>query len=171
MREANEPGPLSCTPAELDAIAQRSFEGPDHHPMHYLTKEELHYLQIPEGSLNERERREIQSHVEGTYQFLLQIPWTDDLKNLAMYARLHHEKLDGSGYPLGLKGDEIPVQARLMTIADIFDALTAADRPYKPAVPPDQALDIIQTEAKQGLLDAELVRVFVESQVYKQILR
>ena len=170
VRAANEPAPLACAPAELDDIAHRVFDGPDGTPTPYLAPEELVYLQIPHGTLDSKERYEIQSHVEQTYQFLLQIPWTDDLKNLARYARGHHEKLDGSGYPLGLRGDEIPVQTRLMTIADIFDALTASDRPYKKAVTPDAALEIIEAEARAGMLDADLVRVLVESQVYRQIL-
>jgi HD-GYP domain-containing protein (c-di-GMP phosphodiesterase class II) len=170
VRAANEPAPLACTPEELDDIAHRQFDGPDGKPTPYLAPEELVYLQIPHGTLDATERYEIQSHVEQTYQFLLQIPWTDNLKNLARYAYGHHEKLDGSGYPLGLKGEEIPVQTRLMTIADIFDALTASDRPYKRAVAPDVALDIIQGEARAGQLDVDLVRVLVESQVYRQIL-
>ena len=85
-----------------------------------------------------------------TYQFLINIPWTGDLGSLAMFASSHHEKLDGSGYPRRLKGDEIPVQVRMMTIADIFDALTESDRPYKKAVPADKALDIIRAEARRG---------------------
>jgi HD-GYP domain-containing protein (c-di-GMP phosphodiesterase class II) len=171
VRAANEPKPLSCSPSDLDDIARHVFDGPDNRPMHYLEPGELQYLQIAQGTLDEQERREIQSHVKQTYQFLLQIPWTDDLKNLARYAYGHHEKLDGSGYPRRIKGDEIPVQTRIMTIADIFDALTASDRPYKQAVSPDTALDIIRTEADAGMLDADLVRVLLESQVYRRILR
>lgn len=170
VRSANEPADLEYPPAELDAIASRTFPGTDGSTMPYLTADELRYLQIPHGTLDERERGEIQSHVEQTYHFLLQIPWTDDLKNLALYAYGHHEKLDGSGYPRRIKGDQIPVQTRLMTIADIFDALTASDRPYKSAVSPDKALDVIQSEARAGMLDPELVRVMVESRVYQRIL-
>ena len=167
---ANEPGKPTDTPDGLAEIARHTFIDVDNRPAPYLTGEELHYLQIPSGTLDEREHREAQSHVEQTYQFLRQIPWTDNLKNLARYAGGHHEKLDGSGYPRGLKGDEIPVQTRLVTIADIFDALTEGDRPYRRAIPPEKALDMIQEEAKAGQLDADLVRVLVESQVYKAIL-
>ncbi|HMC55921.1 MAG TPA: HD domain-containing phosphohydrolase [Gemmatimonadaceae bacterium] len=167
---ANEPGPTPHSADELDAIARHSFAVGDG-PRPYLMQDELAFLKIPLGTLDHDERREVQSHVEQTYRFLLQIPWTDDLRNLATYARGHHEKLDGSGYPRRLQGADIPVQTRLMTIADIFDALTAWDRPYKNAIPPDRALDILQEEARNGQLDADLVRVLVESKVYTEILR
>jgi HD-GYP domain-containing protein (c-di-GMP phosphodiesterase class II) len=171
VRTANEPAVLPQEPlAELLDIAKRTFELPDRSVMPYLTPDELHYLQLPYGTLDEHERAEIESHVEETYQFLARIPWTDDLKNLAIYASAHHEKLDGSGYPRRLKATEIPIQPRILTIADIFDALTAADRPYKRAVAPETALEIIQSEATAGRLDVDLVQILVDSQVYKRIL-
>ncbi len=171
VRRANEPSILPEKGiAILDDIARRTFTGPDGELMPYLTDDELHYLSIPKGSLDERERREIESHVEQTYRFLIQIPWTRDLKNVAEIAYGHHEKLDGRGYPRGIRGDEIPVQTRIMTIADIFDALTAADRPYKRALSPDRALDILVTEAKQGMLDYELVTLLIESRIYEKVL-
>ena len=136
----------------------------------YLTPEELRFLQIPYGTLDDAERAEVESHAEQTYRFLARIPWTDDLGNLGDFALSHHEKLDGSGYPRGLKGDEIPVQVRMITIADIFDALTEQNRPYKPAVPAEKALDIIRAEATAGRLDRDLVDIMIESQVYRRIL-
>ena len=169
--DANEPLPHPHAPTTLDAVARHTFRGAEGETLPFLTSEELHYLRIPQGTLDERERHEIESHVENTYQFLLQIPWTDDLKNVPTIAYGHHEKLDGSGYPRGLRGHEIPVQTRILTIADIFDALTAADRPYKYAVTPERALDILRSEARAGMLDRDLVDVLVESQVYRQILR
>ena len=135
-----------------------------------LAEEELRFLTIPRGSLDERERREIESHVEQTYRFLSQIPWTDELRNVAEIAYGHHEKLDGRGYPRGLRSEQIPVQTRIMTIADIFDALTASDRPYKAAVPTERALDIIVSEAKDGMLDPDLVEVLIQSGLYRKIL-
>jgi HD-GYP domain-containing protein (c-di-GMP phosphodiesterase class II) len=170
VREANEPQPLTCSPAELEDIAARSFRGINDEWTSYLTPEELDYLLIPHGSLDTRERDEVESHAERTYLFLSSIPWTDDLTNVAKYAGGHHEKLDGSGYPLGLKGDEIPIQTRLITIADIFDALTAWDRPYKKAMQPVEALSLLEEEARRGQLDADLVGVLVESRVYERIL-
>jgi HD-GYP domain-containing protein (c-di-GMP phosphodiesterase class II) len=170
VQEANEPHPLTCSPAELEDIAARSFRTINDEWKSYLTPEELDYLLIPDGSLDTRERDEVESHAERTYLFLSSIPWTEDLNNVARYAGGHHEKLDGSGYPLGLRGDEIPLQTRLITIADIFDALTAWDRPYKKAMPASEALSLLEEEARNGQLDADLVRVLVESHVYERIL-
>jgi HD-GYP domain-containing protein (c-di-GMP phosphodiesterase class II) len=171
VREANEPHPLACSPEELEAIARRSFRGVKDKPTPYLTEEELDHLLIPNGTLDTRERDEVESHVQRTHLFLSRIPWTDDLSNVAAYARGHHEKLDGSGYPRGLRGDQIPLQTRLITIADIFDALTASDRPYKKALPPAEALSLLEEDARRGQLDADLVRVLAESHVYEGILR
>jgi HD-GYP domain-containing protein (c-di-GMP phosphodiesterase class II) len=171
VRAANEPTVQSESASpELQAIAGRRFERPDHTEMSYLTPDELHYLQIPRGTLNERERAEFESHVESTYQYLIGIPWTRDLKNLATYAYQHHERLDGTGYPRKLTGEDIPLQSRLITIADIFDALTAADRPYKPAVPPEKALEMLQVEANAGGLDSELVRIMTDSRIYLKVV-
>lgn len=168
---ANQP---SVLPAErmavLDDLARRTFRDLRGEQVPYLAEEELRFLTIPRGSLDERERREIESHVEQTYRFLSQIPWTDDLRNVAEIAYGHHEKLDGRGYPRGLRSEQIPVQTRIMTIADIFDALTASDRPYKAAVPTERALDIIVSEAKEGMLDPDLVEVLIQSGLYRKIL-
>jgi HD-GYP domain-containing protein (c-di-GMP phosphodiesterase class II) len=131
---------------------------------------ELKNLQIARGSLNESERKEIESHVSHTFNFLKQIPWTRDLSRVPEFAHGHHEKLTGGGYPLGIDAHRIPVQTRVMTIADIYDALTASDRPYKKAVPYDKALDILHAEAKRGVIDAELLSVFIEAEVPKRAL-
>jgi HD-GYP domain-containing protein (c-di-GMP phosphodiesterase class II) len=168
---ANEPTILpERAAAELDALAALTFAGPDGTPLPYLTEEELAYLRIPKGSLTEGERREIESHVEQTYRFLVQIPWTGDLRNVAEIAYGHHEKLNGRGYPRGVPGERLPPQTRMMTVADIFDALTASDRPYKRAVTAERAIDILHMEARDGLLDTELVETMVESGVYRRIL-
>src|SRR5207249_2616205 len=126
-----------------------------------LTADEASVLAITRGSLTDVERREIQQHVVHTFQFLAQIPWTRELRRIPEIARSHHEKLDGSGYPLGKRAVDIPIQSRMMTIADIFDALTATDRPYKAAVPIAVALDILGHEAKAGTLDRALLEVFI----------
>src|SRR5262249_4935933 len=101
---------------------------------------------------------------------LSHIPWTDDLKHLATFAYGHHEKLNGSGYPQRLKAADIPIQTRIITLADIFDALTEPDRPYKPAVSVDRALDILHKEVDMGLLDGDLVRIATESGAFRQVL-
>ena len=109
----------------------------------------MEYLSIRKGSLTEEERNEINEHVKHTYEFLKTLPWTSEFRKVPEIAWAHHEKLDGSGYPRKLVGREnIPVQSRMMTISDIYDALTAIDRPYKKSVPVERALDILVDEAK-----------------------
>jgi HD-GYP domain-containing protein (c-di-GMP phosphodiesterase class II) len=124
-----------------------------------ITPEEAHILSS-RAEASEEEYRQIQSHVEHTFQFLSQIPWTKELRHVPDIARAHHEKLDGSGYPEGRRGTEIPIQSRMMTIADIFDALTASDRPYKSAVSVERALDILAHERRVGAIDAALLELF-----------
>ncbi len=113
-----------------------------------LTAEEAAVLEIPRGSLTPEEYREIQSHVTHTIHFLSQIPWTRELARVAEIAGAHHETLDGSGYPYGRRAEAIPVPSRIMTIADIYDALAALDRPYKKAVPPARALETLEAERR-----------------------
>jgi HD-GYP domain-containing protein (c-di-GMP phosphodiesterase class II) len=105
-------------------------------------------LSLPKGCLTPDERRQIEEHVVDSYSFLVLIPWTRDLSGVPAIAHGHHEKLDGSGYPMGLRGPQISVQTRILTICDIWDALTAGDRPYKKAVPVEQALDLMQEECQ-----------------------
>jgi HD-GYP domain-containing protein (c-di-GMP phosphodiesterase class II) len=124
-------------------------------------------LLIPRGTLSAEERREIESHVSHTFTFLYQIAWIDDLGGVPEIAHAHHEKLDGTGYPRGLKADQIPIQSRMMTVCDIYDALTAMDRAYKKSVSDTRALDILKLEVKEGKLDKNLVDLFIESGVYK----
>jgi HD-GYP domain-containing protein (c-di-GMP phosphodiesterase class II) len=171
VRTANEPSILPEESAGiLREIAEERFEQVDGQHAPILEPEELAFLSIPKGSLDDTERLEIESHVTQTYRFLVQIPWTADLSGVAEIAYGHHEKLDGRGYPRQVTGREIPVQTRMMTIADIFDALTASDRPYKRALGAERALDILNMEARDGMLDAELVELLIESKVYAEIL-
>ncbi len=137
----------------------------------YLSPDEVRLLLIPKGSLDASERLQIESHVVHTFNFLRQIPWTKGLRNIPGIARAHHEKLDGSGYPYKLRADEIPLPAKMMTICDIYDALTAADRPYKRAVPVERALGILKDCAKAGEVDTELVTYFIEAKVYERTNR
>jgi HD-GYP domain-containing protein (c-di-GMP phosphodiesterase class II) len=158
---ANEPAVLAedCAAGVRD-LAARAFVDPlgEHHTV--ITPEEAQILSIPRGSLTEEEYRQIQSHVVHTFEFLRQIPWTKELRHVPDIARAHHEKLDGSGYPEGRRGTEIPIQSRMMTIADIFDALTASDRPYKSAISVERALDILAHEQRVGAIDAALLDLF-----------
>jgi HD-GYP domain-containing protein (c-di-GMP phosphodiesterase class II) len=165
---ANEPTVLPAKRfEELSALARRTYEDTAGKTRSYLTDEEMRYLTIPKGSLDETERLEIESHVTHTYRFLQQIPWTRELQHIPIIAYGHHEKLDGRGYPRHVTGEAIPIQTRMMTISDIYDALTAADRPYKSAVAAARALDIMAEEVKAGQLDRELYRLFVDAKVYE----
>ena len=113
-------------------------------PRALITPDEVRMLSVPKGSLDDSERRQIESHVIHSFNFLSQIPWTKDIKNIPTIARAHHEKLNGTGYPYKLSAAEIPFQSKMMTISDIYDALSASDRPYKKAVPTERALDILK---------------------------
>ena len=167
---ANEPTILEKGGFEyLKDIANCSFHIDDRSHGLYLTDIELSALSVSRGSLTAAEVNEIQSHVSHTYEFLRKIPWGRKLANVPHIAAKHHEKLDGTGYPTASEANEIPIQSRMMAITDIFDALTAADRPYKKAVPQEKALDILNMEVKSGKLDPNLFQVFVESQVFLQV--
>jgi len=119
-------------------------------------------LSIERGTLNEMERNHINAHAALSFDYLSKIPWSPDLAQIPCIAGRHHEKLDGSGYPKGFFADKIPHQVRILTIADIFDALTATDRPYKRARSVDDAVGLLRREADEGKLDGDLVELFAE---------
>ncbi len=165
--ESNEPTVLpDGNFDELLQYADHFYRDLDDTVRPYLTSNEVRFLTSRKGSLDESERRKIENHVNSTYHFLLQIPWTSELQDIPRIAYGHHEKLNGGGYPQGVRGDDIPIQTRMMTIADIFDALTASDRPYKRAVPSESALNILSSEVTDGMLDADLFKIFHEARVY-----
>jgi len=168
--QANEPTVLAEGSFEaLEAIGHRTFVDFDGRTRPLLEDHELQFLMIRRGNLDEQERREIESHVTHTYRFLEQIPWTRELQAIPRIAYAHHEKLNGRGYPNRVTGVEIPVQARIMTIADIYDALTATDRPYKRAVPRQRALDILSMEAREGTIDPALLETFIGARVFETV--
>ena len=159
---ANEPTVMAEDVASrIQNLAVATFLDHLGEPQTVITPEEAQILSIPRGSLTTEEFKQIQSHVVHTYQFLVQIPWTKELRRVPEIARSHHEKLNGSGYPNRISAAEIPVQSKMMTISDIFDALTASDRPYKSAVPLDRALDILGFERKAGAVDGDLLELFI----------
>ena len=131
-----------------------------------LTEAEAAALRVARGTLTPEEFRQIQNHAQMSYEFLRQIPWTANLGQVPHLARSHHERGDGSGYPQGLAHSEIPLGAKLMGIADVYDALTASDRPYKRALSPELALRILRQEAALGKLDKDALDVFIEREVY-----
>jgi HD-GYP domain-containing protein (c-di-GMP phosphodiesterase class II) len=171
VMRANEPTVLEeGVAAELREIRDYAYRELDGTLNGLITDADLLALSVRKGSLTPDERREIQSHVTHTRDFLAVLPWPPELAGVPEIAGAHHEKLDGSGYPEGLVGEQIPLASRVMTVCDIYDALTAMDRPYKKAMPIDRALSILQDEARQGLLDTDMVNVFIESRIYQQTL-
>jgi HD-GYP domain-containing protein (c-di-GMP phosphodiesterase class II) len=165
---SNEPSVLAEEPSRiLDEILGKTFREEDGTALPLLHDDEYKKLKIKKGSLDEKEREEIESHVTHTFRFLSTIPWTKEMRDIPRIAYGHHEKLDGEGYPRRIPGTEIPIQTRMMTVSDIFDALTASDRPYKRAVPAQKALDILGIEVKEKKLDADLVKVFVEAKIWE----
>lgn len=168
----NEPAVVSNDfDAEVKQVVDQStrlkvedFEGKE---LTVLTPKEIENLAVPRGSLNEAERKIIQSHVTHTFNFVKNIPWPAEYANIPDISGKHHEMLDGSGYPWGVKADDIPMGARIMAVADVFDALAASDRPYKKALPLEKILAILQSEADQGKLDKDIVKVFLDKQLFE----
>jgi len=168
--QANEPTVLPEGNFDrLIDIGRYTFPDPRGVERNLLTPEEIRFLSIPKGSLDPAERQQIESHVVHSFNFLMQIPWTREIRGIPMIARAHHEKLNGTGYPYQLKSDEIPVQAKVMTVCDIFDALSASDRPYKKAVSPQRALEILEMSVRDKELDPVLFNLFVEAKIYERM--
>ncbi len=175
LQELNEPDVVLTrefqafseeTSAQLAALSQYTYRDIDGVIKPLITQEEMAQLLVPRGNLTPQERLGIEAHVTHTYHFLKRIPWTKHLKDVPTIAYGHHEKLDGSGYPQGLKQEEIPIQTQMLTIADIYDALTASDRPYKRRLPLDTALKILRHEATKNKINSDLVELFEQRQVY-----
>jgi hypothetical protein len=146
----------------LQQLARRTWRDARGHEHPMLTSWEIENLCIRRGTLNELEWENMRSHAAASRVYLERIPWSSELSRIPCIAGAHHEKLDGSGYPEGLLAGAILPQVRMLTIADIFDALTAADRPYRRAAPPERAISILKEEAGQGKLDLQLVELFAE---------
>lgn len=165
---ANEPTVMPEDKATvLEFLSKQTYYDISGRPHPMLEPQEFRFLSIRKGTLDAQERLEMESHVTHSFHFLTKIPWTPVMKHIPEIAYGHHEKLDGSGYPRGLSGEQIPVQVRMMTISDIYDALTASDRPYKRAVTAATALDILHEEAGQNKLDRGLLDIFVTKRIYE----
>jgi len=134
----------------------------------FLSADELENLTIRAGTLTQSERATINYHVSATIRMLEQLPWPKHLKNVPEYAGGHHERMDGKGYPRGLTREQMSWQARIMGIADIFEALTSGDRPYKGAMTLSQALAILARFRDNGHIDPDLYDVFVNSEIYRK---
>ena len=165
---ADEPSVLAVEmSASIESLRGLEYRDVEGRLVSLVPEAEIACLAIPRGSLTPLEREEIESHVTQTFRFLSKIPWTRDLSRVPEWAYAHHEKLDGSGYPRHLQADKIPVPVRMLTICDIFDALAARDRPYKRAVPAEEALAMLDAHAKKGAVDPDLLQIFVGAGVWK----
>jgi HD-GYP domain-containing protein (c-di-GMP phosphodiesterase class II) len=167
IRTANNPTVLEDgTFDHIQTISKEPLDVTGCDILTLLSPEEAQRLGIRRGSLSPAERREIESHATHSYNYLKRIPWTEELVRVPEIAHAHHEKLNGKGYPQGLAGDAVCIEARILTICDIWDALTASDRPYKKAVPTAKALSILDSEAEHGALDPDLLALFVDNRCY-----
>lgn len=168
IEEKNRPGFVSDDDKRiLSEISQKTYMDPGGHLKHYLTRPEMENLIINRGNLTQVERENMDSHVLYTWDILSEIPFTKELKNVPFFASMHHERLDGSGYPFKYSSDKVPIQARILAIADIYDALTAQDRPYKKPIPRGKALDILEEMVDSGQLDREIFITFIKNKIYE----
>jgi HD-GYP domain-containing protein (c-di-GMP phosphodiesterase class II) len=153
----------------LNKLANTTYANESGESRPILSPEEHQTLSVRRGSLTPYEYKQIQRHAQLSFEFLQRISWTSEFSSVPELAYCHHEKLNGTGYPRGITAEQIPLRARMMTVADIFDALTASDRPYKKAMPADRALQILELEARNGLLDPDVVELFIERAVYRVV--
>lgn len=151
----------------IRAIAARTWTDVQGQAQTLLTEDEVNNLSIVAGTLTPAEREIINHHIVSTISLLKQLPWPDHLARVTEYAGGHHERMDGKGYPNGLKREQMSVQARMMGIADIFEALTASDRPYKKAMPLSQGMAIMRRMKETQHIDPDLFDVFVKHGIYK----
>ncbi|MCG6946700.1 MAG: GAF domain-containing protein [Deltaproteobacteria bacterium] len=153
----------------IEKIQTKSFRNARGEVRAYLSEAEVHHLSLPSGNLTGKEFQEVRGHVLQTLNIINKIPFTNDLERIPVIAAAHHEKLDGSGYPLGLTASDITIQARILGIADVYDALTASDRPYRGAMPVQEALQHLIKEVEEGKLDRNLVDLFVRKKLYEGV--
>ncbi|WIM05467.1 MAG: GAF domain-containing protein [Candidatus Nitricoxidivorans perseverans] len=154
-----------------DIAASRKWRNVESVEADFLTAEEVENFTIRSGTLTQRERETINYHIVATIKMLEQLPWPRHLEKVPEYAGGHHERMDGKGYPKGLTRDQMSVQARIMGIADIFEALTARDRPYKLGMKLSQAMGILAGFSRNGHIDPDLFEVFVREKVYLKYAR
>lgn len=136
-----------------------------------LSESDINNLSISRGTLNEDERMQIQNHVKHTLTMLETLPYPDNLKHIPEIAGSHHERMDGKGYPRGKKKDELSLQARILAIADIFEALTSSDRPYKKPKKLREVLSIMDKMACDGHIDPDIFKLFVKDKIYLKYAR
>ena len=167
VRRLNIPRGLSPQDkARLDALRAVRFRDPDGEEEALLTDAEHENLAIARGNLTAAERKQIEQHIVDTWEILKRIPWPRHFRSVANIAACHHEKINGSGYPWKLRGDEIPFGGQILAIVDIYEALTAKDRPYKPPIPVEKALEIVQECVDRGDLNPKIWKLFLDRRIY-----
>jgi hypothetical protein len=149
-----------------DIGTNRNWRNPAGVDAEFLTAEEIENLAIHSGTLTAKERETINHHIVATNKMLEALPWPRHLQRVPEYAGGHHERMDGTGYPKGLTREQMSLQARMMGIADIFEALTAQDRPYKSGMMLSQAIEIMKKFSKNGHIDPDLFEVFIRQGVH-----
>jgi HD-GYP domain-containing protein (c-di-GMP phosphodiesterase class II) len=157
--------------ARIDAIASRQWVTPEGKQEAFLSNEEVQNLKIGRGTLTVREREIINNHVSVTIKMLESLPYPKHLRRVPEYAGGHHERMNGTGYPMGLTRDQMSIPARMVAIADVFEALTASDRPYKKAMSLSQALSILGQMKLDGHVDPDLFDVFMHDKIYIKYAR
>jgi len=170
IKQCNNPGEFLEDEkiSRLEEISEMTWIDFDGNEQTFLNHDEVLNLSIRRGSITESERKKMQNHAAVTLKMLQKIPFTKKLKNIPLYAGAHHEFINGGGYPLGLKGDEIPFEGKIMCVTDIAEALTASDRPYKKAMPLEVVYRILREMADKGELDKELVEFFISEEVFSK---
>ena len=171
LRKSNTGGE-AMAPEDIQRVrdigSERTWRNPEGVLTDFLSTDEVENLTIKAGTLTQKERNIINHHIVATIKMLEQLPWPKHLKNVPEYAGGHHERMDGKGYPKGLRREQMSLQARMMGIADIFEALTASDRPYKPGMKLSQALGIMRNFVGNGHIDPDLFDVFLRQGVWRQ---
>jgi hypothetical protein len=152
--------------ARLDLLRKKEYLTAEGKKVPFLNDHEWQSLSVRAGTLTPEERELINSHALSTLRILSKIPWTRQLEMIPTIAATHHEKMDGSGYPHGLKAPEICLESRILAVIDIYEALVAQDRPYKPRMKPEKAMAIIEQEVAAGHLDPNVVSFFKEKGIY-----
>jgi response regulator RpfG family c-di-GMP phosphodiesterase len=152
--------------ARLRAIGELTYTDLQGNRLSLLSLHEREALAVTRGNLTAAEREMINSHARSTFRILSQIPWTGSLLKVPEIAAQHHERINGTGYPDGITGDRMFLESKILAVIDIYEALVAQDRPYKPKMSSETALAILDEEAKTGHVDAEVVRFFREKGIY-----
>jgi HD-GYP domain-containing protein (c-di-GMP phosphodiesterase class II) len=171
LKKINRAGFLSDDDFKrLEYLKEKQFVNIEGKKVRLLTDKEWESLSVKKGNLTNRERELINSHALSTYRILSKIPWTKQLQLIPEIAAHHHEWVNGSGYPYGLKNEELTMESKILSVIDVYEALVAQDRPYKPKISPEKAIQILNSEVENGHLDKSVVEFFVAKGIYKLYL-